>query len=139
MSQTWTLKKAIDTNCILGRFSDPIPFETLQSSLSMYKQDEIIEEKESLSSDTTNTTTSQRTFQKKQRRRQIKGKSIIRLEEAAKGDPILDFQRVNLEGNLMAQVFAEGQSTKYALLQVVKSNVGANPNEMTSKILSPLI
>ena len=128
MSQTWTLKKAPEDKAILAKFPDPIAFDSPETTLYMYRQEEEIVEKDEVNPDDKTAF-----IRKKRRRRSLKSKSSIHLEELPKGNPVLDFNRINVEGNVVDSSVEGISSSKYALLQVVKKNGSVDPSNMISK------
>lgn len=124
--QTWTLKKASEEHALLAKLPEGSSIDP-QKTLYMYHQAEEIEEKDAADADD-NTAF----IRKKRRRRSLKAKSLIRLEELPKGNPVLDFERVNMEGNIVDSTLEGVSATRYALLQVAKKNGSVDPADMTS-------
>lgn len=125
--QTWTLKKSPDGHALLAKLPEGNTVD-FQKTLYMYRQDEEIEEKDSGEVDD-----KAAFIRKKRRRRSLKAKSLIRFEDLPKGNPTLDFERVNMEGNVVDSSLEGVSATKYALLQVAKKNGSVDPSDMTSK------
>lgn len=135
MSQTWTLKKGTAAgtgNAIIAKFSEPtpIPFEHPPSTLYMYRHEEEIVEK-----DAPEPGEKAPFVRERRRRRSSRAKTTIRLEEIARGDPVLDFERVNMEGNIVDSNVDGLSSTKYVLLDVVKKNGSVDPNDLTINVI----
>lgn len=129
MSQSWILKKGSEEKTILSKFPEQISFENPPSVLYMYnKEEEIIEKDEINSSDE-----KVAFIRKKKKRRSLRAKTSIHLEEPLKGNPVLDFERINVEGNIVDSSVEGVSSSKYALLQVVKKNGSVDPSNMISK------
>jgi hypothetical protein len=125
--QSWTLKKAPEGSALLAKLPDGVSLDNSKSVIYMYHQDEEILEKDPVDPEDKTAF-----IRKKRRRRSLKTKSSIRVEELPKGDPMLDFERVNLEGNIVDSTLEGMSATKYALLQVVKKNGSVDPADMTS-------
>jgi hypothetical protein len=130
--QSWTLKKAPEGSALLAKLPEGVSLDSAKSALYMYHQDEEILEKDAVDPEDKTAF-----IRKKRRRRSLKTKSLIRVEELPKGDPVLDFERVNLEGSVIDSTLEGMSATKYALLQVVKKNGSVDPTDMTSTLSLP--
>eukprot|EP00604_Paraphysomonas_vestita_P001426 CAMPEP_0174824280 /NCGR_PEP_ID=MMETSP1107-20130205/32581_1 /TAXON_ID=36770 /ORGANISM="Paraphysomonas vestita, Strain GFlagA" /LENGTH=455 /DNA_ID=CAMNT_0016050775 /DNA_START=414 /DNA_END=1778 /DNA_ORIENTATION=- len=131
MSQTWTLKKGTNEKGILAKFPDPIPFDNPKVNLYMYRQEEEITEK-----DPVNIEDKTAFIRKKKKRRSLRAKSTIHLEEPPKQNPLEEFERINVEGNVVDSNVEGGvSSAKYALLQVVKKNGSVDPSNMIINVI----
>lgn len=96
----------------------------------MYRQEEEITEKDPI-----NLEDKTAFIRKKKRRRSLRAKTTIHLEEPPKQNQLLDFERINLEGNIVDSSVEGISSAKYALLQVVKKNGSVDPSNMIINVI----
>lgn len=129
MSQTWNLKKVVskdDLEVIIGRFQDPVDIEK-SKKLFMYAKEEAVNDDDTDQDNAENHTAPR----KKKRRSNAKPKSFLTLEDMNSGQS----ERVQFKGTIVDTATEGGNTSKYALLQVVKKE-GSAASDMTSKFFT---